>query len=521
MAGGILIGATMFGNPSGRDPMATAIARMREVLTYVNHDYVDTVDVEKLSQHAIEGMLERLDPHSAYVPASDLKMANSQLEGDFDGVGVEFVLIRDSIQVVSPLSGGPSDKAGIRPGDRIVKVNGEIVAGVNINTMGVFNRLRGPRGSAVALEVAREGEPKLLKFDIKRDKIPTRSIDASFMSEPGTGFIKISRFTASTDKEFRSAMSSLRKQGMQRLVLDLRDNPGGYLDKAIKVADEFLETGRMIVYTDGKGDKYDARYMATASGQFESEPLVILLNEGSASAAEILAGALQDNDRATIVGRRSFGKGLVQLPISLSDGGELRLTISRYYTPSGRCIQKPYDPADLSEYENDLTERFERGEYFHEDTALNGDTVRYHTLSGRTVYGGGGIKPDVFVPLDSTKNNGLMASLYNEYVIQAVATQYAERNGKLLRQMGMDKFRKDFKIPTWVEDRVKAKARMEGVKFQEADWAATEPSINAALRAYIGRTAYGENGFYSVALQKDEEYQQALHNFTTRRVVIR
>ena len=513
LAAGVLVGATLFGNPNGRDDVARNMSRIQEVLSYIRHDYVDTVNTDELGQTAIDGMLERLDPHSSYIPAVELRMANAQLEEDFDGIGVEFVLLHDTIQVVAPINGGPSDKAGVRAGDRIVRVNGDAVAGVHIGNMAVFNKLRGPRGSKVVLQLARPGNPKLVSVTLKRDRIPTKSVDASLMTDSHTGYIKVSRFSGGTDKEFAKALKDLKKQGMERLVLDLRDNPGGYLDKSIRIADEFLDAGRLISYTEGKATKYNAKYRATKNGQFETGPVTVMLNEGSASAAEILAGALQDNDRALVVGRRSFGKGLVQMPIPLSDGSELRLTISRYHTPSGRCIQKPYDTHDLASYDEDLDARYRHGELFHEDSIHINDTARFRTTSGRIVYGGGGIKPDLFVPMDTLKNNAILAQLENRYLFASVAAEYAQQHRKALKTQGLNGFRKGFTILPSLEANLLARAKAEGIRVPEAKWVRIRSTARNELKANIARYAYGDKGYYAVMLEDDDEFIKAVQAF--------
>lgn len=516
LAAGILLGATLFGHSSGRDDVAKNLLRIQEVLSYIRHDYVDSVNTDALGQHAIEGMLERLDPHSSYVPAEDLKMANAQLEEDFDGIGVEFVLMHDTIQVVAPIAGGPSEKAGVHAGDRIVKVNGEQVAGVHISNTNVFNKLRGPRGSSVDLVLARPGSVGLVSVSLKRDRIPTRSVEVALMTDARTGYIRISRFSGGTDREFRDALRGLKKQNMERLVLDLRDNPGGYLDKAIKVADEFLENGRTITYTEGKATRYNNRYKATKNGMFESGGLTVLIDEGSASAAEILAGALQDNDRAVIVGRRSFGKGLVQMPISLTDGSELRLTISRYHTPSGRCIQKAYDSKDLARYDEDLDERYSHGELFYEDSIRNADTVQYRTVAGRVVYGGGGIKPDVFVPIDTSLNNATLVQMENAYILTTLGRAYAAQHSKALRGQGLSGFKRSFSLTPDMESNILAAARREGIKVSDAKWAQIRPLVAERVKASVARAAFDEKGFYSVLLDHDPEFAKAVQAFPTR-----
>ncbi|SIT90044.1 S41 family peptidase [Pontibacter indicus] len=510
---GVLIGANTF-SPSDTNPQSTAKAylKFRDVLSYIDRDYVDTVDTEALTDHAITKMLEKLDPHTSYIPAADLAMARSYLEGDFEGVGVEFNIFKDTIYVITPLSGGPSEAAGIQAGDKIIAVDGQNVAGNGITNEGVFKRLRGPKGTTVELEVLRKSSKKPLEFTITRNKIPTVSVDVSYMVNNNTGYIKVSRFASNTFDEFKVALAALKKKGMQQLILDLRGNPGGYMDHATRMADEFIAGDKMIVYTDGKGSRYDSKSFARTKGDFENSPVIVLLDEGSASASEIVAGALQDNDRALIVGRRSFGKGLVQMPIPLNDGSELRLTISRYYTPSGRSIQKPY-VAGTEDYQKDMLQRFENGEYFHPDSSLFVDSLKYKTGKGRVVYGGGGIMPDVFVARDTTEISEFLGQLYSKNVIREYALAYYNDNRKDLEKMQMDKFVKSFNVSDkMMKDLLKLAARSE-VTYDEAQFKRSEALLRNNVKAFIGRSVYGNPGFFPILHEKDEEFQEALRQF--------
>ncbi|AKD02967.1 peptidase S41 [Pontibacter korlensis] len=511
---GVLLGATTF-SPSTSNPQGTAKSylKFRDVLSYIDRDYVDTVDVEALTDYAITKMLEKLDPHTAYIPAEELAMARSYLEGDFEGIGVEFNIFKDTIYVITPLSGGPSEAAGIQAGDKIIKVNGENVAGTGINNEGVFKRLRGPKGTKVSITVQREAVKKPLSFTIERSKIPTHSVDVSYMVDDRTGYIKVSRFSATTYEEFMEALSKLKSKGIKQLMLDLRGNPGGYMDHAIRMADEFIDGDKMIVYTDGKGTRYDSKTFAQKQGAFEKGSLVVLLDEGSASASEIVAGALQDNDRALIVGRRSFGKGLVQMPIPLNDGSELRLTISRYYTPSGRSIQKPYGEG-MENYEMDILNRFENGEYFHPDSSLFVDSLKYTTLGGRAVYGGGGIMPDVFVPRDTTELSQYLSQLYNKNVIREYSLEYYQKHRKELEKMPFEKFNKNFTVTDRMLQEVVQTASASGVEYNEAEFKRSKSLLRNNLKAFIARSVYGNDGFFPVLHQSDEEFQQALKHFS-------
>ena len=359
LTAGILIGATFTERPRVQNDLGENVQKFREVLTLIDQSYVEDVDMNGLVENAITHMLGELDPHSAYISAEDRIAANEDLQGNFEGIGIEFNIFKDTIVVVTPLSGGPSEEVGLKSGDRIVMIDGKNVAGIGFTNEDVRNNLKGPKNSMVSVTVKRPGTKNFLDFDIKRDRIPQYSVDAHYMIDDEIGYIKISRFSATTYDEFKLALNDLKAQGLSRLVLDLQGNPGGYMNRAVEIADEFLPDKQKIVYTQGKQKRYNDELFAERQGLFEEGDLIVLVNEGSASASEIVSGALQDNDRALIVGRRTFGKGLVQAPIDLSDGSELRLTISRYYTPSGRSIQKPYDNPE--DYAKDLMERFEHG----------------------------------------------------------------------------------------------------------------------------------------------------------------
>ncbi|WP_210488443.1 S41 family peptidase [Rufibacter aurantiacus] len=514
MAVGILVGATLF-QPSSNNPQGTArgYLKFREILSYIDREYVDTVNTEHLSEYAINKMLEKLDPHSSYIPAKDLTLAHSYLESDFDGIGVEFNIFRDTLYVIAPLSGGPSEQVGIQAGDKILKVNGETIAGVNISNEVVFKKLRGPRGSKVNLTVLRPHETKPVQFTVTRRKIPSVSVDAGYMVDNRTGYIKVSRFSNGTYEEFKSKLTALKKQGLQRLILDLRDNPGGYLDHATRMADEFIAGNKKLVYTDGKGNKYDANYYAKVKGDFEQGELIVLINEGSASASEILAGALQDHDRALIVGRRSFGKGLVQVPIPLSDGAELRLTISRYYTPSGRSIQKPYDPESAEDYEMDIANRYKHGEFFSQDSIKFNDSLKYKTSHGRIVYGGGGIMPDVFVPRDTTDNTNLLTELYRKNVLREYALNYFRDHRQQLENTSLASFQESFQVSETMMQGLLKEAKRAAIKVDNKELKRSEKTIRNNLKAFIARSRYEAEGFYPVLNEIDPDFQRALGLF--------
>jgi len=438
-----------------------------------------------------------------------MDMARSYLEGDYVGIGVEFNIFRDTIHVIAPLSGGPAAAVGLQAGDKILKVNGANVAGVGITTEQVFERLRGQKDTKVNLTVKRKEKKSPLNFVVTRHRIPNVTVDVSYMVDDKTGYIKVNRFAANTFDEFKGALTKLKKNGMQRLILDLRGNPGGYMDKATKMADEFIQGNKKIVYTDGKGQKYDSETYARVPGDFEEGLLVVLVDEGSASASEILAGALQDNDRALIVGRRSFGKGLVQMPISLNDGSELRLTISRYYTPSGRSIQKPY-AAGAEDYELDISKRYERGEYFNADSIRFNDSLKYKTANGRTVYGGGGIMPDVFVPRDTTQITHYYNQLNAKNLVREFALNYFQANQKELQKMTLAQFRASFDITDNLLQQLVKEATALKISFKANEYNRSKALIKNNIKAYIARNTFGPEGSYPIIHERDEEFQQAL-----------
>jgi carboxyl-terminal processing protease len=375
--------------------------KLNNVINYIQSEYVDTVNADELSNKAINSLLAELDPHSVYIPAEEFEHTNEQLEGGFDGIGVEFNIFNDTLIVISPLSGGPSATAGVMPGDKIINVNGKCIAGNGLKSDDVFKYLKGKKGTLVKLDVLRMGFKKLLPFNIIRDKIPMKSVDISYMIQPTVGFIKISKFSSTTHDEFTKGFTVLKAQGLKSLILDLRGNPGGFLNEAVDLCDDFLDDKKLIVYTQGNA-RPKQEYYATTKGVFEKGKLVVLIDEGSASAAEIVAGAIQDNDRGTVIGRRSFGKGLVQEQSQLNDGSAIRLTIARYYTPSGRCIQKPYIKGKHEDYYEEEINRYKSGELLNKDSIKFNKQETFKTLKGKTVYGGGGIMPDVFIGIDTS-----------------------------------------------------------------------------------------------------------------------
>ena len=508
LAAGVFVGATL-NTGTGTSEVNKDVQKLREILTQIKEEYVDTVNTSVLVDAAIQDMLHKLDPHSSYIPASERIAANEDLRGNFDGIGVEFNIFDDTIVVLTPLSGGPSEALGIQSGDKIIAVDGKTVAGVGITNTGVMKALKGPRGTEVDVKILRAA--KELDFTIVRDKIPQHSVDVSYMVDNEIGYIKVNRFSATTYDEFQQGLTSLKGKGMKKLILDLQGNPGGYMNMAIQMADEFLPTGKKIVSQKGKERRYNAEAFATGKGEFENGDLIVLVNEGSASASEILAGALQDNDRALIVGRRSFGKGLVQSPFDLSDGSELRLTISRYYTPSGRSIQKPYQDGD--EYARDIISRYNHGEFFHADSIKVNDSLEFLTLNGRTVYGGGGIMPDYFVPLDTTLNSHYLNELYTSSAMYEYTFNYAEVHQQELKGEDFQSFLKDFKVTdAMLNDLVKTGERND-IKADYQEVRQKKKLFQVHVKAQIARKLWGNEGYYPVFNETNEVFLQAVKLF--------
>ncbi len=510
LAAGLLIGANLH-SKSPRRSDNSEIEKLREVLSLVQNEYVDKGKTDMVVEDAISHILGKLDPHSAYIPAREKTQANEDLKGNFEGIGIEFSIFHDTLVVVAAISGGPSEAVCLRPGDKIVSVNGKTIANVKLTNSDVQKYLKGPKGTEVKVEVVRKRQKPLIAFTIIRDRIPQTSVDASYMIDREIGYIKVSRFAQTTYEEFKKSLDQLKQGGMKKLVLDLQGNPGGYMDQAINVADEFLPKGKKIVFTKGQESKYDEDAIATDKGDFEKGDLIVLVNEGSASASEIVSGALQDNDRALIVGRRSYGKGLVQRPFDLNDGSEVRLTISRYYTPSGRSIQKPYE--DLDAYDKDIVKRYKHGEFFHADSIHFNDSLKYHTLNGRTVYGGGGIMPDYFVPLDTAHSSNYFNALFASNTIREFAFIYAEENKPGLEKMGFEKYKEKFEVDDPLLARLVTLGQKEGVKPEPKDLAHNKSVFKIYLKAEIARRIWGNQSFYPIFNQDNEVLQQALKLF--------
>ena len=472
--------------------------------------YVDETNPDKLVESAIIGMLEELDPHSTYSNAEEVKKMNEPLQGNFDGIGIQFNMAEDTLFVIQPVSGGPSEKVGILAGDRITHVNDTLIAGVKMTTEDIMRRLKGPKGTKVDVKVVRRGVDETLAFTIERDKIPVYSLDASYMATPKVGYIKINRFSATTHQEFMDALASLKGQGMQDLILDLQGNGGGYLNAAIDIANEFLGTGELIVYTEGRRNPR-REFFAKGDGKHQSGRLVVLVDEYSASASEIVAGAVQDWDRGMVVGRRTFGKGLVQRPIDLPDGSMIRLTVARYYTPAGRCIQKPYE--SIEQYNADLIERYNRGEMMSADSIHFPDSLKCMTLKkGRTVYGGGGIMPDNFVPVDTTRFTKYHSQLSNRGVLLKVHFQLidAYRDKWTKEYDDYAKFSQNFEPDETMMQQLIAEGEKAGVKYDEEQYRKSESLIKLQLKALIARDLWDMNEYYHTINVVNESVNKAL-----------
>ena len=485
--------------------------KFARLLRLVEGYYVDTANITKLTEDAIVNLLSELDPHSTYISKEEVDKMNEPLKGNFEGIGISFNIYKDSLLVTTIIAGGPSEKVGLREGDRIVEVDGKNIAGIGLKNSDVFDLLRGEKGTEVHLKVFRKNEPELLSFKIIRDKIPIYSLDASYMIDKSTGYIKLNKFAATTNEEFETAMKELKSDGIQNLILDLRGNGGGYLKSAIEISDQFLGDGKLVVYTEGLNDP-KREYDASSSGEFETGNLIILVDEGSASASEIVTGAVQDWDRGLVIGRRSFGKGLVQKPFFLTDGSMVRLTTAHYYTPSGRCIQKPYEEG-VSEYRKDYANRMTNGEMFSADSIHFDDNLKYKTLqNGRNVYGGGGIMPDIFIPLDTSHYYGYLNQLRRQNVTYNYVLDFVDRNRAELKSKYPDfeTFNAKFKIGDDVIDEIVARGEKEGVEKNEESLAFVKDDLKKELKAYIARDVFSRNDMYKVLNRDDEAILRAL-----------
>ncbi len=495
------------------------LSKVDQLLQYVEHSYVDSIDVDSITEDIMADIVSKLDPHSAYIPKKDLELVNSELSSSFSGIGVQFSIQNDTVSIVAVISGGPSEGVGILAGDKIIEVNDSSFTGKGISNEKVMHTLRGQKGTEVRLGIRRFGTEETLHFTVTRGDIPVHSVDAAFIIEPKDksqksktriGFVRVNKFGENTYDEFIAALAKLKSQGAEAYIIDLRENSGGFMDQAIKMANEFLPAGDMIVYSEGRAyPRFEAK--ANGLGRFKSVPMAVLIDDFSASASEIFSGAMQDNDRAVIIGRRSFGKGLVQQQIPFTDGSALRLTVARYYTPSGRCIQKPYELGHQEDYLKDMLERFEHGEMFSKDSIAFNDTTVYHTKGGKIVYGGGGIMPDIFVGRDTALNTKWYNQTVNRALTYQFAYQYTDRNRKRLNQYKDWQSLEAYLLKAnWLPEFVRF-AEDKGVEPVQKEIEKSKPLIIRLVNAYIVRDVLGDEGFFPLFERDDEITKRAVN----------
>jgi carboxyl-terminal processing protease len=491
---------------SGGQANGTASRALDETLRYIEAKYVDTVDVANLKKDAISQLLAQLDPHSVYISPEELARVEEDMTGNFEGVGIEFLLLEDTIRVVTPLSGGPAETAGIMAGDKIVRIDDSLVAGVKIDNAAIFKKLRGEKGSSVRVDVLRGASGETRRFTIRRDVIPVQSVDVAYMLDEQTGYIKINRFSARTHQEFMEALRPLKeKYNMRHLVLDLRGNPGGYLNEAVDILSQLFSEGKLLVYTAGRTEeRYD--YKSTGRAQFDIDKVAVLIDEGSASASEIIAGAVQDHDRGWLIGRRSFGKGLVQEQYPLSDGGALRLTVSRYYTPSGRSIQRAYRRND-PEYADETNRRLQEGELADSSKMHFDDTTRYYTGMGRVVFAGGGIAPDIFIPLDTSFANNLFFEARQRLPI--FAARWLDNQPQKNRPQKLEDFLQHFQPTNADLELLRKNLQSEGISWDETAWRRCQNALRQELKARIGKLLFQDEGFYRALNADDPAIEKA------------
>ncbi len=506
---------TQYNSLISGDTIYEQIRKFTDVVSLTERYYVEEVNSEELIEDAVKGMLKSLDPHSVYIPAKQMQRVQEEFRGSFEGIGIQFEILRDTISVVAPVSGGPSDRLGIQSGDKIVNIDGEDAIGLTNDD--VQSKLRGPKGTKVTVDIVRAGLSDKLQFEITRDKIPLYTVDASLMYDDETGYIRVNRFAATTFNEFMEGMDKLHDKGMTRLVLDLRNNPGGYLEEAFKMADVFIPSGKKIVYTKGRNPQFNDEYKATAGSRYEDIPLIILINPGSASASEIVSGAVQDWDRGLIVGERSFGKGLVQRQFDLRDGSAFRLTTAKYFTPSGRLIQRPYDQGADAYRMEAWHQEFDDEELEEAFEPLEADTSEqpvYYTDGGRVVYGGGGITPDVIVR--SSRWSELGTRIISKNLIRLFHSQYMERHGQALEnQFGddLEKFRNEFTITDDHFSKFLEFVEENDVTVKEEYVEQDEAFLKSFLKSEIGRALHGDDGFYVSRLESDDQFLRAVSLF--------
>ena len=498
---------------SAQKSMPQAMQKLLNAEYAISSLYVDSVNEDKLIEDAIKGMFESLDPHSSYTDAKETKDLEEPLQGEFSGVGIQFNMNKDTLYVIQTVPGGPSERVGVLAGDRIIYVNDTLIAGVKMKNSDIQKRLRGKKGTKVTIQVKRPGVKELITFRITRDNIPLHSIDASYMLDEQTGYLRISRFGAKTHEEMMDALKELKKQGMTQLIMDLSDNGGGYLNAAIDMCNEFLQRGQMMVYTEGANSPRNEAH-ANGWGDYKDLPMVVIVNQYSASAAEIFAGAMQDWDRAVVVGRRTFGKGLVQRPFKFEDGSMMRLTVARYYTPSGRCIQKPYNRGDKKAYEHELLDRYNEGEYYCLDSIQFNDSLRYTTcINGRTIYGGGGVMPDIFVPVDTSEYSTYYRDMSAKGIINQYVIGYVDKHRKSISKDY--KTLKDFDSYFRVSDEMMrdfiAMGEKDSVKYDEEKYRTSEQLLKDIIKGLIARDVYGDQSAYNIIINHRNHDVQAAY----------
>ncbi len=509
IAVGIFIGNHYLSITKGTKKTYSSGNKINAILDIIDEQYVDTVSMSQLVESTIPKIFSELDPHSVYIPAEEAAVVNEELEGSFSGIGVSFNLQTDTILVIDVISGGPSEKAGLLPFDRIITINDSVFSGQKKNQGEIMKTLRGAKNSIVKLGVKRGNSPNLLYFDVTRGDVPVYSIDASYEAAKGIGYIKVSKFARNTYNEFITAIAKLKQQGCNSFIIDLRNNTGGYMDAAINMINEFMPEGRLIVYTEGKSFPRSDIY-ANGTGTCKDAPIVVLTDEISASASEIFSGAIQDNDRGTIIGRRTFGKGLVQTQMSLSDGSEMRLTIARYYTPSGRCIQKKYEIGNTDAYNQDIYNRYMHGEFDSADSIKMDDSLKYQTIGGRTVYGGGGIMPDIFIPRDTSGITSYFSNVINSGVLYLYALEYSDHHREKLSSFkSWNELYKYLQKQPILNDFVNF-AATKGIRKRPTLIHISGKLIENQLQAYIVRNFFGDEGFYQIFLKDDVNILRAI-----------
>ena len=515
LAAAVICAAATFGISAQYSRSNSASRQQQKLLmveNIVNNLYVDNVDEEKIVENAVRGILENLDPHSSYSTKEETTSSQETMQGSFSGIGIQFNMQKDTLYVVQTIAGGPSEKVGILPGDRFIAVDDSIIAGRKLKNTDIMKRLRGPKGTKVNIKVKRGSNAELLEFRITRDDIPLNSIDAVYMADGKTGYIRLSRFAATSYKEFKYAITKLKKQGMQQLILDLTDNGGGYMQIAAQIANEMLNRGNLIVYTQGRKSPRQ-NLNADGSGTFRTQKVVVMINQFSASASEILSGAVQDWDRGVVVGRRSFGKGLVQREFLLPDSSSFRLTIARYYTPSGRNIQKPYVKGDREDYDKDIIDRYNHGELQSADSIHFADSLKHTTLRlHRTVYGGGGIMPDVFVPLDTTQYTDYHRRLVAKGIIPQFALRYVDKNRADLKAQYPDaqKFIKEFTVTDEMLNNLVDAGKAEKVDFDKSQFAKSKEMLRTFVKAAIANDLFSTGAYFQIVNEQNDIYKEAL-----------